>query len=227
MAIDLDGASNQYLTVADEPDFDISGAMSISLWFTTESLTKAWQALVTKGDSSWRLTRQDATNTIALILSTAGGNQRAIAATDINDNTLRHVVAVFDPTLAAPILIYIDGVQDGVSGEFSDTIALNNNVVWIGNNSGSTARSWDGIMDDVRIYDRALSPAEVQTIYATNGPDGIISNLKLRTMFREESPGTVITGTEVKDRGPDDHVITAVNSPIYEESALRIVRRTT
>ena len=226
MAIDLDGANSEYLTVADESDFDFLGAMSVSCWFAAESLTKAWQSLVTKGDNSWRLTRQSTDNTIAFIASTvSSGLQRAIAATAINDNVLRHVVAVCDPTLAAPIRIYINGVEDGISAVFSDTLSLTNSPVWIGNNAQSTARSWDGVMDDVRIYDRTLSPAEVETLYTIRGTDAINDGLKLRADFREGSPGTVITGTDVKDRSSDAHVITVVNSPVYAESALRSVRR--
>jgi hypothetical protein len=223
MAIDLDGASDQYLTIVGEEDFDFTGAMSVSCWFTAESLTKAWQALVTKGDNAWRLQRQQIQNNIAFILSTSAGIQRAIAATNINDNVLRHVVGVYNPLLAEPIRIYIDGVEDGVSVPFAGTIDLTNSPVRIGSNVQVAGRSWDGIVDDVRIYDRALSPAEVQTIYATDGSDGIVNGLKLRTDFREASPGTV--ATDVKDRGPDDHAITEVNSPVYAESALRGVRR--
>jgi len=40
-------------------------------------------------------------------------------------------------------------------------IALSTNALWIGNNSGSTARQLGGLVDDVRIYSRALSEAEV------------------------------------------------------------------
>ena len=223
MAIDLDGASDQYLTVVGEEDFDFTGAMSVSCWFTAESLTKTWQALVTKGDNAWRLTRQSNSDTIALILSTGAGNQRAIAATNINDNVLRHVVAVHNPLLAEPIRIYIDGVEDGVSATYSSPIDLTNSPVRIGSNVQAAGRSWDGIVDDVRVYDRALSPAEVETMYATGGPDGIVSGLKFRADFREGAPG--VTATDVKDRGPDDHAITVVNSPVFAESFVRGVRR--
>jgi len=44
-------------------------------------------------------------------------------------------------------------------------IAVNTNEVWIGGNNGDTGwkpyRLFDGVIDEVRVYDRALSADEV------------------------------------------------------------------
>ena len=46
----------------------------------------------------------------------------------------------------------------------NNSIGSNNINTFIGNNSG-TNYHFQGLIDDVRIYDRALSAEEVQTLY--------------------------------------------------------------
>ena len=48
--------------------------------------------------------------------------------------------------------------------------------VWIGGNPpNSGERPWAGVIDEVRIYDRALSPAEIATLPPPN-PDQLFTD---------------------------------------------------
>jgi hypothetical protein len=84
-----------------------------------------------------------------------GGNLDAKGI--VTDNDWHQVACVYD---GVNKLIYIDGREDARAAS-TGQIAVNTDALWIGNNSGSTARQLGGLVDDVRIYSRPLSAAEV------------------------------------------------------------------
>jgi len=53
-----------------------------------------------------------------------------------------------------------------------------------------------GDIDDVRIYTRALSLAEIETIYYTQGKDNIVYGLQNRWLLNESSIGNYLLGNE-------------------------------
>jgi hypothetical protein len=64
--------------------------------------------------------------------------------------------------------IYIDGVSQSVSntGEGLSASMLNNETLKIGTDTGDTCCVFGGRLDDVRVYNRALTAAEVQDLAA-------------------------------------------------------------
>lgn len=73
-----------------------------------------------------------------------------------------HVVLTFSGGAGGTALLYVDGVQ-----KTSDTQTpnLNSAAVIFGKANTGTAYWYNGLIDEVRIYNRALSPAEVQNLY--------------------------------------------------------------
>ena len=71
----------------------------------------------------------------------------------------------------ANIRLYVDGVEDPKSPvTYGDSISINDEPVYIGEDAGKPGREWNGLIDDVRIYSYALSKAEVKELYAGRGP---------------------------------------------------------
>ena len=76
-----------------------------------------------------------------------------------------HVLAVKEAS--GTVNIYVNGIvdtnvaQDHGSGDFAN----NSNSVYIGNQPTSTTSAPDGQIDDVRIWSRALRPAEIHAYY--------------------------------------------------------------
>jgi hypothetical protein len=58
-------------------------------------------------------------------------------------------------------------------------------------------KSTNGIIDDVRIYNRVLTASEVATIYACRGSDSIYYGCLDRWLLNEGSKRTIISGSNI------------------------------
>jgi len=81
----------------------------------------------------------------------------ATSATAIGLNEWHHLVGVYDGT---QVIIYVDGQQKDTDTGASD----NSGLVRIGCR-GSGVELWNGAIDDVRIYNRAITAGEVKQLY--------------------------------------------------------------
>jgi Concanavalin A-like lectin/glucanases superfamily len=75
--------------------------------------------------------------------------------------TWQHVAATFD---GATMKIYVNGVASA-SLPVAGTIDPVLNPIVIGQNVATTTYDWDGLIDEVSLYNRALTAAEIQAIF--------------------------------------------------------------
>jgi len=59
--------------------------------------------------------------------------------------------------------LYIDGTLD-VSAKTRGQVNINTYPVWIGENAEHSGRGWHGLIDEVRLYNYALSQAEIKSL---------------------------------------------------------------
>ncbi|MGI9240850.1 MAG: LamG-like jellyroll fold domain-containing protein, partial [Verrucomicrobiales bacterium] len=156
---------NGHAEAADSVDVDESGdAISVSAWLRVGDFDRAWQAFVVKGEGdSWRLHRPVASNTLAWY---GGAPEIYATGSNLNDGNWHHLVATQDPGLGARL--YIDGAL--VASGPASPIADNANPLMIGENPDVDGRNWRGDIDDVGIWNRALSATEVTQLW--NGGTG-------------------------------------------------------
>lgn len=164
-------SENGCVQVRDEAPFDITEAITISVWTRMDSLDEWWQALVTKGDTSWRLHRAGDRDTVEFACSGLHAPDGASVSVEgtrvIDDDRWHHIVATYDGSRVA---LYIDGeLQD--AREARGRMQTNDYPVCIGDNAEQPGRHWNGWIDDVRIYSYALSKAAVSELYS----DGLTS----------------------------------------------------
>ena len=170
-AIKLDGPSDsgwadQFVEITGgEPD-DLAfegGSMSVSLWFTWEAWDKQWQAVAAKGEGgNWRIHRRGAENVMAFTGGSAGDTPSGTK--EINDGQWHHLVAVKDADTDTEFL-WIDGVVDAMR-ENEGTLSANGRRMMIGENPDARNRYWHGLVDDVAVWGRPLTEAEVTALYA-------------------------------------------------------------
>jgi len=151
------GGAGQYVDCGNNALFDITEAITVAGWIKVNAFDVEWQAVVAKGNSAWRLHRNSNTNSLAFHCSGLSAGWGTGGSVNVNDGEWHHVVGVYD---GSKIYLYVDGVVDN-SEPTSGIIDSNPEHVFIGGNSQQPGREWNGLIDDVRIYNHALSPAEI------------------------------------------------------------------
>ncbi len=157
-ALDFDGTGD-YVDCGNSPLFNVTDAITVSTWVNIRSLPQAWSAVVTKGDSAWRISNNNTATSMHFAFT--GGtrnNQAANSNTELNLFEWYHICGVYDTNVGAKI--YVNGSVDGNNPD-TGGITTNNYNVFIGENDEPMNRFWDGQIDEVKIFDRALSDAEV------------------------------------------------------------------
>jgi hypothetical protein len=91
------------------------------------------------------------------------GDQHARATNILDLDTGRwyHIILTWD---APGFEVFVDGVST-ISGIYSGLTSISTSADVGNNGNPALAEAWDGIIDDVRIYNRALSPAEITSLY--------------------------------------------------------------
>lgn len=162
-ALVFDG-DGDYVDMGKDPAFDIKNQITVSVWVKVNAFDEDWQNVISKGDRAWRLQRNWNKNTLEFACSglvVQGSDWGPVYGnTDVNDGHWHHVVGVYDQQ---NICLYIDGSLDA-SAAASGSIRINDEPVYIGENSQIPNRFWNGMIDDVRIYNYALSAEEVSEI---------------------------------------------------------------
>ncbi|UCD51230.1 MAG: hypothetical protein JSW27_01095 [Phycisphaerales bacterium] len=157
---------NGHVRVPHDPDFDIITQITCAAWVRVDSFDQSWQAIVTKGDTAWRLQRSGATDSLEFActgINVSGtAHSSILGSVNVNDGQWHHVAGVYDGTT---IYLYIDAALD-TSASALGTIFANRWPVMIGDNAEATGRYWNGRIDEVQIYARALSHTEIQILAA-------------------------------------------------------------
>jgi hypothetical protein len=186
--IDLDGV-DQHVNVGNSStlDMDVNGAgdqmghVSISAWFRVDGFGKDWQALVAKGEgSAFRVARRGGEQGIAY----AGGNPEGPGLSpDVSDGALHHMVAITEHQVSTRL--WVDGMLVSISDATPPVIVNNGNgaqpfpdnpPLLIGENPQTGNRTWNGLIDDVAIWNRPLTEAEVSTLW-NNGTGTSLGSL--------------------------------------------------
>jgi hypothetical protein len=153
--INFDGVDD-YISTADI-DYGAGNSISVSVWFKfTTCGNDGYCYIVAKslflGDTPYTLYTVTAGN-ICFTVNTA--ISQVCSSGTYNNGVWHYAVATFDGSTGR---IYVDGVNVGNLG-FSPT--SNNNVVTM----SDSGRKFTGTLDEIRIYNRALTAAEVQQLY--------------------------------------------------------------
>lgn len=89
-----------------------------------------------------------------------GGTEEVISANNYNDGEWHHVVTVFADNV---IFLYIDGNLE-IESEALEPI-FSTSSIRIGQTGGIGGYFYNGIVDDIRYYDKAISSTEIENLY--------------------------------------------------------------
>lgn len=179
-AASFTGVAGDNITVPDPTagtdDIDRSGAdVTISVWFQAASWTTGWQAILAHGEGQdYRMAREASGNNIAVVagvtdIKTSNSAVVGVPGSFVSgDGTWHHaVVAATNGGFAS---FYMNGVLVNTSEGLADpTVSIgpsgaNNNLLCIGCNPDN-GREFNGLIDDIAMWDRELSALEIEEIY--------------------------------------------------------------
>ncbi len=174
------GNGYNYITVPDADNLDGTGQLTLSFWAKPT-------AIGVNGSARGLVSKRTATNNqvaysafiwtggkLYVDMDTGGSTPARIDTGYVMKQQWQLVTVVFDGTLAESERkrVYIDGVLHGTYSHGSTQIRNMSSPLHVGSlnanyNVSGTPVSYDGLLDDVRIYRDALSSAEVQNLYNT------------------------------------------------------------
>jgi predicted ribosomally synthesized peptide with SipW-like signal peptide len=158
-AVSFDG-SGGYVNVPDSDGLDDFSALTVSAWFRLDGVGGAANTLVRKNDAY--LLQRTSGDYISFAVWDGGLADwtRVFDASDYG--TWHHVAGVFDPD-GQTYTLYLDGTEVDSATTSATAVAESSAPLTIGGLGDQF--SVDGALDDVRIYARALSEAEIQSLY--------------------------------------------------------------
>ena len=142
------------------------GAITVSAWVNMATLTQGAHVIASKWDNdfgasqSWLL--QVSNGTTDFQINTTGW-AGVFANTGLQIDTWSHLAATYD---GSDLRLYINGVEDASSAKTGNLKTPNRNLyVGVRFDNGTGVGYMRGAIDELRIYDRALTAAEVQSLY--------------------------------------------------------------
>jgi hypothetical protein len=160
--------TNALVSVPDSSSLDLTVGMTLEAWVNTSALGTTWRTVVLKeqpGNMAYALYANAETARPAVHVVVPAGEAILKGTAGLTLNTWAHLTATYD---GATLRLYVNGTQvasSAVSGAMATTtgsLRIGGNTVW--------SEWFKGTIDDVRIYNRALSTSEIQTDMNTPVP---------------------------------------------------------
>src|SRR3989344_3381762 len=165
-ALDFDG-SDDFVSIPNALNFS---TMSVSAWVNADQ-----NSVNTAG----RVFAQNRTNDFVLAVDNGGtaspyavlvgittSIDRRTAANIIKPNSWNHIVGTYNGSGASSgINIYVNGVSQSLVDAVNFGLGDAQTTIGASIVSGLPTRLFDGLIDEVRVYNRALSAAEIQALY--------------------------------------------------------------
>jgi hypothetical protein len=158
-ALSFDGV-NDSVRVSDHNDLDLTTGMTVEAWVRPTALGNGWRTVVFK--------EQPGHMTYALYAGTdsgrptgqayVGGERDARGPSGIALNTWTHLATSYDGTT---VRLYVNGSEVRALAA-PGSMAVSTGPLKLGGNAIFGSEWFAGALDDVRIYNRALTPAQIQ-----------------------------------------------------------------
>lgn len=179
-ALSFDGV-NDYVQVADAGSLDMTTGFTLSAWVLADTLSGFRTVLIKEAPNNFTGSYLLQTNGRELVCGFNDGSfhvhQTTTAA--LQTNTWHHLACTFDDA-SNRVKLYLDGNLVVDEAEPAAPIA-GTAPLWLGQTT--SGERWDGLIDEVRIYNRALSTAEVQadvnTPIGSNPSDTVLPQVSI------------------------------------------------
>lgn len=180
-AVDLSG-SGQYINVPSDASLEVSGAYSLVAWAERADDTDDGY-IIGKGDDDYYLYMYSGDG-LEVGHKDSGGTYRSLTTvTPLGTGHKPLLVGVYD---GVELRLYINGIKIATTAQTND-VRTTATALRIGSYGDGASNFWIGRIDKVRVYDHALSDADVLTLYRNES----------KVIFEDDfSVGTTLWETE-------------------------------
>ncbi len=214
--LSLNGTS-QYVTVLDEYSLDLTTGMTLAAWVKPAKL--GTQNIIKKTTSTtnpgFELSLSSGQKVFVRINGSATYRIDSTTSYPIDGNTWMHVTATYDGT---NIRLYVNSVLEGTKPGV--TITANATNLGIGAEPATTPANYlMGTIDDVRVYNRALTLTEIQALYNNHRPAAVNDShtTNVNTPLNVAAPGVLSNDTDA-----DADTMTAIKTSDPAHGALTL-----
>ena len=162
--------SNDYIEVPDDGSLDIRQYLTVMAWIRPDIIPASGLKSIVSKDENYEFHINSA-GRIYWWWQNSGGTVRSFTSTTtLSAGSWYHVAIVYEPGSQR---ILINGVERG-SRSYNENLINNNDPLHIGADQYFAGREFDGLIDEVKIFERALTTEEINDYY--NRPDPIGRN---------------------------------------------------
>ena len=171
---------DEYLSVSHNDGYNIGDGFTLEAWILAETWAdQIWQGSIINKDNQGPdrgfAFRCGANGSLSLVMAVDNVWNEAFSGPVMNTNQWHHVAAVVDQ---GTITLYVDG-QQVAQNTFSGTPSASSDMnINIGASPGFGGRFFHGVIDEVRIWNKARSQSEIAdnaTVDLSGSEDGLIT----------------------------------------------------
>jgi hypothetical protein len=162
--------TNALVTIPDAASLHLSTAMTLEAWVDPSTVNSAWRDVVYKGNDNYYLEGTSGNGSFPDGGTIAGGSYAdAVGTAKLATGTWTFLALTYD---GSTLRLYVNGTQVA-STAHTGAIATSSNPLQIGGDS-IYGQYFAGLIDNVRVYNVALTATSIQADQATgvsSGPD--------------------------------------------------------
>jgi hypothetical protein len=160
-ALVFDGATAR-VTVPDAAALHLTSGLTLEAWVNPSAISPNWTDVVYKGNDNYYLEAATPQGAPAAGATAGGVDANVFGSAALPANTWTHLAETYDGSL---LRLYVNGIQVG-SQPLTGPLATSTNPLEIGGDS-IYGQFFRGTVDEVRVYNVALTPTQIQADMAT------------------------------------------------------------
>ena len=198
-ALSFDGAGD-LVSVPDAAELDLTSAMTLEAWVYPTASAGDWSDVIFKAVDIYYLEGDSPSGTPAVGGSFAGSPLQGTSTLPLN--TWTHVAATYDRTT---LRLYVNGNQVA-SRALTAAIPTSSGALSIGGDA-TYGQYWTGRIDEVRVYNVALTATQIQTdMAAAIGSGGGGDTTAPTVSLTAPASGATVSGSVTVSANASDNV---------------------
>ncbi len=182
--LDFDG-NDDFVDIT-SPDLSLSDQITVTAWMKPSTISgdnRQW--IVEAGDDAFMSYLASSDSDLQFRVDAGGSETTWDTGHTISTDTWQHVALVYNGSY---MTAYVDGASAGTNPKSGDLASTGD--VQLGGDAGDDGDWYNGMLDEVRVYNRSLTKEEVQYQYNTSGYLDYIDTRDLLLEYRNKDEGT-------------------------------------